>query len=563
MPSKTARTNNRPGRTFSGCLTCRKRKVKCDSQSSPCGNCKRMKLSCRASFWTNFIDSAPAYSRVRQDVMSSPVSEGNTTSPREFRSPQSAGEEEPAHTASAIAMGSQDKIPAALDQNPNEDAEDSTSPNIPCDTTQVGQVYSEEILATIANGFLFNTGWHQSDLDGFGPFHNESFSAPTSNEFTLGERQFDPRLVEMASGDLIPLESTASWPQAPCNSYNKVTSPTEISNSQTSIMSTEQPLANSSADIELSHFQEVPASSLDTLILPHQFPTAPMSAESLLIRHYEAFMAKFLSVKDPQWNLYTYMLRSPQGSSESPLRYSLLAWSAFHISSLKKSSPHEGARYYHAASSTVNDLTKEFTNPNGRIILSERLRMLLSATFFLCYIDIMACQPNQLFARIRALKIAISSNWEPIYSALSPITSRLLIWISYLEIRASLWGGFETNPDCCSSQKLLLDMLSDRVSLTSFYTRSGSYLQECFGEQYPTSELNHDLQQEAGNLKLLDIMSVLGQIVTFERWQRNMDLENSGPASAMINELRITKIRLLQAEIARIRAVYLSYPIQL
>ena len=336
MPSKTARTNNRPGRTFSGCLTCRKRKVKCDSQSSPCGNCKRMKLSCRASFWTNFIDSAPAYSRARQDVMSSPVSEGNTTSPREFQSPQSAGEEEPAHAASAIAMGSQDKIPAALDQNPNEDVEDSGSPNIPCDTTQVGQVYSEEILATIANGFLFNTGWHQSDLDGFGPFHNESFSAPTSNEFTLGERQFDPRLVEMASGDLIPLESTASWPQAPCNSYNKVTSPTEISNSQTSIMPTEQPLANSDADIELSHFQEVPASSLDTLILPHQFPTAPMSAESLLIRHYEAFMAKFLSVKDPQWNLYTYMLRSPQGSSESPLRYSLLAWSAFHISSLKK-----------------------------------------------------------------------------------------------------------------------------------------------------------------------------------------------------------------------------------
>jgi hypothetical protein len=43
-------------RTVSGCLTCRRRRVKCSMQSAPCDNCRRLKLACTPSFHSNFIN---------------------------------------------------------------------------------------------------------------------------------------------------------------------------------------------------------------------------------------------------------------------------------------------------------------------------------------------------------------------------------------------------------------------------------------------------------------------------------------------------------------------------
>lgn len=41
-------------RSVLGCLTCRRRKVKCDGQTAPCANCRRLRLDCTPSFHTNF-----------------------------------------------------------------------------------------------------------------------------------------------------------------------------------------------------------------------------------------------------------------------------------------------------------------------------------------------------------------------------------------------------------------------------------------------------------------------------------------------------------------------------
>ncbi|KAK4229870.1 hypothetical protein QBC38DRAFT_79494 [Podospora fimiseda] len=40
-------------RTFHGCLTCRKRKVRCLGGGNPCQNCTRMNITCHSSFETN------------------------------------------------------------------------------------------------------------------------------------------------------------------------------------------------------------------------------------------------------------------------------------------------------------------------------------------------------------------------------------------------------------------------------------------------------------------------------------------------------------------------------
>ncbi|ATY63965.1 Fungal transcriptional regulatory [Cordyceps militaris] len=58
MPKSSSNTTpSRPprsSRSVAGCLTCRRRKVKCTSQVTPCEPCRRLKLSCDPSFHQNF-----------------------------------------------------------------------------------------------------------------------------------------------------------------------------------------------------------------------------------------------------------------------------------------------------------------------------------------------------------------------------------------------------------------------------------------------------------------------------------------------------------------------------
>lgn len=409
---------------------------------------------------------------------------------------------------------------------------------------------TEELLSSISNDFFTTHDFQLADVDSSGLLPNNIFVMPQPDAFNPKEWQFDHVLSAMGAENLSPSCSSALWPARIEGPYDRF-SQSSPSNNVMSSIPIDQVSSNCNNMTEAPRLSAFPSMGVDSFPLTTQIPTTITTSEGTLVRHYELYMSKFLSVKDPQWNLYTYMLLSPQGSSESPLRHSLLAWSAFHVSSMKESSVEEGIKYYHAASTSVDDLMKELTCFAETSISAVRLRMLLSATFFLCYCDIMSCQPDQFYSRIRRLKTSLFRSWTDVSAILSPITSRLLIWISYLEIRASLWGAKRSTPNAETPERLLLDELSDRVSLTSFYANSGSYLEECFGEEYPTSELKQDLQQEAGNLKLLDVMTILGQITTFQVWERDVFSDDNGT----MKELRTTKIRLLHAELARIRAV--------
>jgi hypothetical protein len=555
MPPKascTTANNHRLGRTFSGCLTCRRRKVKCDSQlsRSSCGNCKRMKLACQASFWTNFKDLTPAHKGSRAYIVSPPDSPDDSLG--QPQNSQSATDtSKPDRTISLTAAEPRSEaIPPSQGHDPSGPIDATASPRA---ISHLDQDDTEELLRSISNDFFPTADFQLADVDMSGLFQNSVLLMPQSEAFNPREWQFDHVLSAMASENLSPSCSSALWPPRGGYSYDRLTQPT-IANGLIPTASNEQISSDSSAITEFPGFPEFPPLNMDGFSLATQIPAVITATEGTLVRHYELYMSKFLSVKDPQWNLYTYMLLSPQGSSESPLRHSLLAWSAFHVSSMKENSLEEGVKYYHAASMAVDDLIKEVTSLSETSISAVRLRMLLSATFFLCYCDIMSCRPDRFHSRLQRLKAAIFHNWSWVTAALSPITSRLLIWISYLEIRASLWDAQKSTSNPGRPEKLLIDGLSDRVSLSSFYANSGSYLEECFGDQYPTSELKQDLQQEAGNLKLLDVMTILGQIITFQTWDRGTFTNNN----SMMNELRTTKIRLLQAELGRIRAVGVS-----
>lgn len=74
----------RGSRSVAGCLTCRRRRVKCNSRSTPCDACRRLRLSCVSSFHQNFRSWST--SQQRQDdtsefEVSSPFTSCNRQTP--------------------------------------------------------------------------------------------------------------------------------------------------------------------------------------------------------------------------------------------------------------------------------------------------------------------------------------------------------------------------------------------------------------------------------------------------------------------------------------------------
>jgi hypothetical protein len=303
--------------------------------------------------------------------------------------------------------------------------------------------------------------------------------------------------------------------------------------------------------------------------IPPQIPQV-YGDDIVLIRHYESTMSGLFSVKSPQWNLYTYMLRSPQGTSNSPLRNSILAWTSLHLSRRDDNPLNNGAMYYTNASNAVKDLLKELSSATQATALAfkstwnaKKLYMVLSTLFFLSQCDFMICDRRAFSERLNALKLVLAQNWETLRGELDRLASRLLIWLAYLDLRASLWG----NPspvgrigDAQNRVPVLLDMLGDLKALPSLRSISDnqSYLSECFGDNYPSTELREDLIQEPMNALSDDIMCVLSRVKGFETWNDEMIRRGAYKDDAVVRELRTTKVQALRAEIGRIRAVRIA-----
>jgi hypothetical protein len=151
-------------------------------------------------------------------------------------------------------------------------------------------------------------------------------------------------------------------------------------------------------------------------------------------------------------------------------------------------------------------------------------------------------------------------NWETLRGGLGSIASRLLIWLAYLDLRASLWKK-ESSPrrigDSQDTLPVLLDMLDNLKALPSLRSVSAnqSYLGECFGEKYPSTKICEDIVQETINAMSDDIMCVISRIKRFEIWQDGLTRGNFYKHDSALQDLHAAKANALWAEIASIQSV--------
>jgi hypothetical protein len=103
-------------------------------------------------------------------------------------------------------------------------------------------------------------------------------------------------------------------------------------------------------------------------------------------------------------------------------------------------------------------------------------------------------------------------------------------------------------------QKDLISVLTDLDGPLSLRVVSGgqSYLRACYGNSYPTTELQDDLRQEPCHMKCDDVLSIFSSLNCFETWNEEHPLESG---DSVLEELRSAKIQGLRANLSRIRAV--------
>jgi hypothetical protein len=260
------------------------------------------------------------------------------------------------------------------------------------------------------------------------------------------------------------------------------------------------------------------SSSLNEL---RPFLTPIDTTEVEVLRHYQLFVSKAFSVKNSKWNIYTYIFRVARAFPYSPVRSSLLAWSGYLISKSGEIHAANAAYQYHKAQIEVQRLIESMhllsymdsraTNSPHVVVLTSTTALLITM-FFLCQCDVYTCSWESYINRLRSFKMMLIQRWDKFSQNLQSLDYRLLLWLSYLDIRASIWSLTEQSQNSPCSRNLL-DIVLERENIQCLYRKSRTYLQDAFQNEYPSLELRHDMLQDPANEKLGEAMSILGLII--------------------------------------------------
>lgn len=522
----------RGARSVLGCLTCRRRRVKCTVQKSPCDNCQHLNLTCTPSFHANFKNWTPFV-----------ASNSHTGTPKGVR---------------------ESELAVTTDLEVVESGGDEVALDIGFATEELPQ----DVILWLSNGL-----------------NNGSFDLGT----TPTSRSFESRQMAREMPNL----DTDGWNQLSpsATSYNRESYPfngSTYNNRISAAMGTTQltvrqhaPSTSVPTDSSISNHYDLEgldlfasSTNLFNLDSPWEIPQIPPQMSQVygnshgdmpFLDQYESNMPQLLTAKTSPWNPYSYMLNSTRDCPESPLRYGILSWTCCYLSCREQNTTFSGSAYYTSASSALKDIISELAGGNTSegfssrtSKTSEKLYMMLSTAYFLSQCDIMLCNYRPLYDRLDSIKELFEDHWSEISGCLNTLDRRLLTWLAYLDLRSSLFGNQKYRRLGRSKrQKDLISVLIDLDGLSSLRVVSGgqSYLSACYGDNYPATELQDDLRQEPCHTKCDDVLSIFSSLNCFETWDEEHPMGSGDP---MLEELRSTKVQTLRANLSRIRAVSIS-----
>ncbi len=273
-----------------------------------------------------------------------------------------------------------------------------------------------------------------------------------------------------------------------------------------------------------------------------------------ILDHYTTSLSSTLTVKKSQWSFFSYITRLVERTPTSPLRNSVLAWAGTHIGLTDSSIAQVVQDHYVAASKQVLTMTAD-TLTKGSMVTkgmtarrSDMMTMVLLSFFSLCQRDIMTCDCKMFRRHMLALRNLIFDHWRKFRESLNSVGLRILLWLSYLEVRALIWTPSKLFNE--PKHPSIIEFLGRNENLHQLYRKSRSYLREAFGADYPSSELRDDMLQDAANSKWLDLMLLTSRIASLKWNGEAKDCNGS-----MIEVVDERAVRELQADLAEINEV--------
>ncbi|KAL1866816.1 hypothetical protein VTK73DRAFT_4515 [Phialemonium thermophilum] len=502
-------------RSVWGCLTCRRRKVKCRSRVTPCDSCRRLRIPCTPSFSSNFKEwrchqSSRPFSVTVQDAASertsypgkdpmSPASQPTTESPPALvASPPSS---------TSFVVSTQDFLDVGQSSG--------------------GWIPTSSSVDPVAAFFLDDFASCLSPTSSSSP--NQAIQDESRVEYAPSSHTTTDMCRLASSGDVLRHTLGADLGVG----FDDTHLPGEA--------------------MFRDYFAISPSISSLSSLLDH---------DRTLVDYYKRHLSSFFSVKtstSTSWNFYSYAIQSAERQLDSPLRHGILAWTSAHLI-LKNQESSEDSRYHHyaRARSALDELLAELASDaeslsRSRQAMSTRLNMILSATLFLGYSNVVSGDNDALVSSLTGVTRILQARWEQLRDALGPLESRILVWLAYLDVRASLWTMGRR--DCRGERGGLFHFLRSQKGFSSLRSDTGGryYLTECFGSSYPERELKDDLLQEPAKLLSDEAMSIVSDILRFEDWDDKVGSRGLEDR-ALIEELRWAKIQAIRSNIARVRA---------
>ncbi|KAH3662161.1 hypothetical protein OGAPHI_005409 [Ogataea philodendri] len=251
---------------------------------------------------------------------------------------------------------------------------------------------------------------------------------------------------------------------------------------------------------------------------------APYNAQNEigLIMFYTQEVCQFYTMKSPNWNLYAYM-GSRLACQYVPLKYSILALSALHMS-IRDATPMDLAKkYYDEALGAVMQ-----ENFNGGKVSVE---LLLTTCFFLLLFDITrgTKHAKQILRKVW-FKLQIGRFFEqndsPASQNLSPYSYQILCYLLQMDIRSALFSGNISFPDYVTLSKEKKNPNIEYLKKSKSYDNQASDIARLtqgvsgniYGDSYP-----NDFSEDDSLIDLIVVINMrnimtLGRIVRLRNW---------------------------------------------
>ncbi|KAK1760731.1 hypothetical protein QBC47DRAFT_368043 [Echria macrotheca] len=562
--NKTLRGENRTDRrTFipfsPGCLTCRKRKVRCHG-GNPCQNCSRMNITCHSSFETNLRIrvSTPNGQKV---VETKHTAKRTAEAPRQQQQHQQQAQRSNPHQPPQL-LGTPSGYGGRNDPYVTTFQPQFSSFSFaqPPTTTYASEPPTLQLTPPSSLGNVvqdldpgqFNGVWGAFDFGAIDP--------------DLG-RDFGPRVD--VGGMHAPVTLPPMFEQylpttPPVSNHGYAISDSEGSTSSNGQLregpkewvprrrkrSRKEP---SPADVAKG--RSTTGAGVGAVVAPASASASSaqqrrMVDEANLYEHFRnCTQDDFINEQDTKWSFNRFVPDFVQKCSpHSPMRLAVLAWTAKH-SAIEDGAPVDptAVGWYNQSSEQVEKL---FNLPDPNLELGNLLpvtnaaEVIIATSFFLNRYDVLSGDLSLANSRLERMTRWLSKNTAAL--SLSPFVSKLLLWACYLQIRISIFSRdylrFPT----------LLDVLGGRTDYHLILEQSHNFYLDMFGSSYPQERLAEDVERIPAALHLHETFRLLNNILRYRTLRHNQSL-TSGDDLMKWEELALVK-RTVEDEMQRVEA---------